>query len=83
MSKQLTQGWAISWREIARVEGPYHQSGWLTLLGDGLHALQFWIGRSRQRRQLGELADLDDYLLKDIGLSQHEALREAAKPFWR
>ena len=43
----------------------------------------FWIERSRQRRQLGELAYLNNYLLKDIGLSQEEALREAAKPFWR
>jgi uncharacterized protein YjiS (DUF1127 family) len=45
--------------------------------------LRFWIGRSRQRRRLGELAELDNYLLKDIGVSQREALREAAKPFWR
>jgi uncharacterized protein YjiS (DUF1127 family) len=48
-----------------------------------LHILRFWIGRSRQRRQLAELAEFDDHLLKDIGISQDEALREAAKPFWR
>jgi uncharacterized protein YjiS (DUF1127 family) len=45
--------------------------------------LQFWIDRSRQRRRLAELAEVDNYLLKDIGVSQDEALREAAKPFWR
>jgi uncharacterized protein YjiS (DUF1127 family) len=31
----------------------------------------------------GFLAEHDDYLLKDIGLSQDEAFREAVKPFWR
>jgi uncharacterized protein YjiS (DUF1127 family) len=45
--------------------------------------LQFWVDRSRQRRRLAELAAIDNYLLKDIGISQAEALREAAKPFWR
>jgi uncharacterized protein YjiS (DUF1127 family) len=48
-----------------------------------LRTLGFWIDRSRQRRQLGELAELNDYLLKDIGVSREEALREAEKPFWR
>jgi uncharacterized protein YjiS (DUF1127 family) len=47
------------------------------------YILRFWIGRSRQRRRLGELAELDNYLLKDIGVSKDEAFREAAKPFWR
>jgi uncharacterized protein YjiS (DUF1127 family) len=47
------------------------------------HILQFWIDRSRQRRRLAELAEVDNYLLKDIGVSQDEAWREAAKPFWR
>ena len=83
MPNQFTQGWAISSREIARGEALYYQSVLLTLVGDGLHTLQFWIGRSRQRRQLDELAELNNYLLKDIGISRDEALREAAKPFWR
>ena len=83
MSKQFVQGWAISSREIPGAEGPYDQPGLLTLVGEGLHTLQLWIGRSRQRRQLGELAELNNYLLKDIGVSHDEALREAAKPFWR
>jgi len=50
-------------------------SGWL-------RTLESWIDRSRQRRQLGELAELNDYLLKDIGVSREEAMREAEKPFW-
>jgi uncharacterized protein YjiS (DUF1127 family) len=43
-----------------------------------------WFARSRQRRALREIAERNDiHLLKDIGLSQEEALREADKPFWR
>ncbi|MDG4553204.1 MAG: DUF1127 domain-containing protein [Candidatus Competibacter sp.] len=34
----------------------------------------------RQRR---ELLALDDRMLKDIGLSRVDALRESGKPFWR
>jgi uncharacterized protein YjiS (DUF1127 family) len=44
--------------------------------------IQVWIERSRQRRELGELADRRDHLLADIGLSVEEARHEAAKPFW-
>ena len=43
-----------------------------------------WFARSRQRRALREIAVNNDFhLLKDIGVSQEEALREAEKPFWR
>lgn len=42
-----------------------------------------WISRHRQRKALAELTATSDYLLRDIGLSRDEALREAAKPFWR
>jgi uncharacterized protein YjiS (DUF1127 family) len=44
--------------------------------------IRSWIERSRQRQALRKLAERNDYLLKDIGVSQAEALREAAKPFW-
>jgi len=41
-----------------------------------------WLDRSLQRIALREIAD-DRHLLSDLGLSRDEALREAAKPFWR
>ena len=44
--------------------------------------LGIWFARSVQRRALRELAQ-DVQLLNDIGLDRQEALREAAKPFWR
>ncbi|GAB4358908.1 MAG: hypothetical protein Kow006_27670 [Gammaproteobacteria bacterium] len=39
-----------------------------------------WQERAKERRAL--LA-LDDRLLRDIGLSRADALREGSKPFWR
>jgi len=43
-----------------------------------------WFARSRQRRALREIAERNDFhLLKDIGVSREEALREADKSFWR
>ena len=39
-----------------------------------------WLDRARQRRQL---AELDDRLLRDIGVSRGDIEAEAAKPFWR
>ena len=47
-----------------------------------LGTLGIWFARSVQRRRLRELAR-DVRLLSDIGLDRQEALREAAKPFWR
>ena len=43
-----------------------------------------WFACSRQRRALREIAERNDFhLLKDIGFSREEALREADKAFWR
>ncbi len=39
-----------------------------------------WLERTRQRRHLSEL---DDRLLRDIGLSRAEVEHEIAQPFWR
>jgi hypothetical protein len=43
-------------------------------------ALGLWIGRFRERRALG---DLNDHLLRDVGLTREQAEREAAKPWWQ
>lgn len=39
-----------------------------------------WIARTRQRRAL---AGLDEAMLRDIGITRVEAVRECEKPFWR
>lgn len=39
-----------------------------------------WQERWEQRERL---SGLEDHILRDIGLSRVDALREAEKPFWR
>jgi uncharacterized protein YjiS (DUF1127 family) len=39
-----------------------------------------WVETRRTRRALGQL---DDHLLKDIGISRDAAQFEAARPFWK
>jgi len=39
-----------------------------------------WLRRARTRRQLDALSDHE---LRDLGLDHGDAMREAAKPFWR
>ena len=53
-----------------------------SLNSGALRTVAQWIVRSAQRRALHELAQ-DERLLSDIGLNREQALREAAKPFWR
>ncbi len=45
-----------------------------------LQVILNWLERNRQRRRL---ADLEPWLLEDIGVSRVQAAAEAAKPFWR
>lgn len=44
-----------------------------------LRTMSRWVDRSNQRHAL---AELDDHLLRDVGLSRSAARREATKPFW-
>ena len=39
-----------------------------------------WLERARQRRALREL---NDHMLRDIGLTRADAWAESDKPFWR
>jgi len=50
---------------------------------DSPYLFDIWAARAQQRRALHKLADNSDYLLKDIGISRDDALREAAKWFWQ
>jgi uncharacterized protein YjiS (DUF1127 family) len=45
-----------------------------------LDTVLLWHERARQRRQL---LQLDDVMLRDIGVGRGGALGEASKPFWR
>jgi uncharacterized protein YjiS (DUF1127 family) len=48
-----------------------------------LSSVRLMTERYRQRRALFNLIEADTHLLNDIGLSRHDALREATKSFWR
>jgi uncharacterized protein YjiS (DUF1127 family) len=49
-------------------------------LGKAAAAIWLSMERGRQRRAL---AELDDRLLRDIGLTRTDVWHEIAKPFWR
>jgi uncharacterized protein YjiS (DUF1127 family) len=42
--------------------------------------LHIWHERAVTRH---ELAELDDYILRDIGMTRGDVMREADKPFWQ
>lgn len=47
--------------------------------GQVISKVAFWYNRSKQRKQLG---NLDERMLKDIGITAYQAELEANKPFW-
>jgi uncharacterized protein YjiS (DUF1127 family) len=49
-------------------------------LGQACEAVLTWAERAHQRRQLAELSD---YMLRDIGLTRADVAGETRKPFWR
>lgn len=50
--------------------------GWV---GAAISMIALWVERGRSRRVL---AGLDDYQLRDIGITRADALLESEKPFW-
>lgn len=50
------------------------------VLSSPISTIAVWIVRRRQRQAL---AELDEHLLNDVGLSREQARREAARPFWK
>ena len=59
-------------RPIARRRARVRQAGWLAWLATAMHAIQ-----TRRR-----LAEMDDRMLKDIGISRADALQEAERAPW-
>jgi uncharacterized protein YjiS (DUF1127 family) len=47
------------------------------------HAWAALARMQQRRRERRQLAELDERLLRDIGVERADALREARKPFWR
>ena len=73
-------------RALAAISGEHplsqqDSSSSLTVTWIGM--VRAWIARRRERRAIHDfLAQVDDRLLKDMGLTRGQALREAEKPFW-
>ena len=71
-------------RDIARGVFSHSKTPVGRLVAGARSTVVRWFARSRQRRALREIAERGDlYLLKDISVSQEEALREVDKPFWQ
>jgi len=71
-----TQSLHILYRDAVR---PQRQSPVAAFQGLLAKAGAAW----RRRRSRNLLSQLDDYMLKDIGVTRAEARLEANKPFWR
>jgi len=82
MSILLTETWSIPPVQAADQTTPLHQSSSGTSPPVGRPRWWNWLDRPLQRIALREIAD-DPHLLSDLGLTREQALREAAKPFWR
>jgi uncharacterized protein YjiS (DUF1127 family) len=66
-------GAPLDWRGIRRTS----PSAWLAALVDGMFAWQ------ERRRSLRLLQQLDDRMLRDMGLSRADVERECGKSLWR
>jgi uncharacterized protein YjiS (DUF1127 family) len=89
MAMRMVGKSASAWLHSAHISGMRNKGDVSRLaIGAAVRSIIFsffriiscWIDRSNQRNAL---ADLDDHLLRDIGKSSDEALREASKPFWK
>ncbi len=58
----------------------YHRHPWPWVTVSPIRLAIIWYDRWLARQ---DLAELDDHLLRDIGIDRETIRREAAKPFWR
>ena len=76
----MSNGYSATSRDALALSGPrWTQHGLSGLLRAALDLLFTWQERADQRHAL---AMLEDYQLRDIGLSRADVAREATKPFW-
>ena len=71
-------------REIARAEAPSFSFGraMAFVAGSVVVGVDALVSRAELRRSRRQLADLDDRMLRDIGLDRGKARHEASKGFW-
>jgi uncharacterized protein YjiS (DUF1127 family) len=66
--------------ELGRYRARRRAFGVVVWLWRAADLLLIWQERARQRRRL---LTLNDYMLRDIGLTRADVLAESSKPFWR
>jgi len=49
----------------------------------GWQGIQQWVVALKHRRDAQRLAQYDDHLLADVGLTRHEVSSALGEPFWR
>ena len=71
-------------REIARAEAPFLPLGraFALIAGTVVVGVEALVARAEIRKSRRQLAELDDRLLRDIGLDRGTARFEASKGFW-
>ena len=71
-------------REIARAEAPSFSFGraMAFVAGSVVVGVDALVSRAELRRSRRQLAELDDRMLRDIGLDRGKARHEAGKGFW-
>ena len=71
-------------REFARAEAPSFSLGraFALLAGTVVVGVEALMNRAELSRSRRQLAELDDRLLRDIGLDRGAARHEATKGFW-
>lgn len=74
---QTAGGWRIATAAAAALSAIAEVTGGLALIAFG--TLYTWQSRASERAQLKAM---DDYMLKDIGITRADAARETTKPFW-
>ncbi len=77
---------SCTFTEIPRHREVFALASWLvralSAMIDRLRRRQLWFELEKVR-QRGLLKGLDDRMLKDLGITREQAVREARKPFWR
>jgi len=74
---QTPAGWRIATAAAAALSAIAEVIGGLAIVVFG--TLYTWQSRASER---GQLKGMDDYMLKDIGVTRADAAREINKPFW-
>jgi uncharacterized protein YjiS (DUF1127 family) len=67
--------------DFGRLTHQYDTGPLTRLFGSLSRTTSAWMAHQRHRQAMAGLLQLDDHLLKDIGMSRGQAMAEATRPF--